>query len=60
MRRIPEETGNDGSRYHPGDLPTARKPAGHSDPATTARYDRRGERAMRRAASHLHVPHFGE
>jgi len=42
------------------DLSAARKFAGHSDPATTARYDRRGERAMREAASHLHVPHFGE
>ena len=26
----------------------------------TARYDRRGGRAMREAASHLHVPHFGD
>ena len=42
------------------DLSTAQKLAGHSDPGTTALYDRRGERAMREAASHLHVPHVDE
>ena len=41
---------------YPADLATVQKLAGHSDPATTARYDRRGERAMRETASHLHVP----
>ena len=54
---------------YPADLATVQKLAGtrsrrlgpgDSDPATTARYDRRGERAMREAASHLHVPHFGD
>jgi hypothetical protein len=46
---------------YPADLATVQKLAGHSDPATTARYHRCGERAMREAASHLHVPHcFGD
>ena len=43
-----------------GDLSVARKLAGHSELATTSRYDRHGERVMHRAASHLHVPYFRE
>lgn len=43
-----------------GDPSAAQKVAGHSIPATTARYDRCGDRVMRLAGSHLHVPHFGK
>ncbi|WP_013334812.1 tyrosine-type recombinase/integrase [Gloeothece verrucosa] len=38
------------------DLVTVQKLAGHSDPATTARYDRRGEEAKRRAANTINAP----
>ena len=60
MRETSKQTGNDRLRYDPADLTTVQKLAGQLDPATTVPYDRRGERAMREAASHLHVPHFGD
>jgi integrase len=58
--KIKEVSPHDFRKTFVGDLSTVQKLARHSDPATTARYDRRGERAMREAASHLHVPHFGD
>lgn len=39
------------------DLVTVQKLVGHSDPATTARYDRRPEEKKRQASAKLHVPY---
>lgn len=39
------------------DLPTVQRLAGHADPSTTSRYDRRGEEAKREAVTRLHFPY---
>jgi integrase/recombinase XerD len=41
------------------DLATVQALLGHASPATTARYDRRGERAVRQAAERVQVPYTG-
>jgi integrase/recombinase XerD len=41
------------------DLATVQVMLGHASPATTARYDRRGERAVRQAAERVQVPYTG-
>ena len=41
------------------DIVTVQRLAGHSDPGTTAKYDRRGEAAKRRAVDLLDMPYEG-
>ena len=41
------------------DVFTVQAIAGHADPSTTKRYDRRGEEHVREAAQELHFPYRG-
>ena len=41
------------------DLARVQRLAGHRNPATTERYDRRPDDAFREAAALVHVPYFG-
>lgn len=41
------------------DMAVVQRLAGHEDPATTSRYDRRGEAAKQRAVDLVHIPYVG-